>query len=71
MVSSGIRVGAWDYLHWGNIRPVQQNGKIVAARMVVYAGEEEDSYLAFITPSAYRGCEMDEVQRGIRGNNNR
>jgi integrase len=54
MVSSGIRVGAWDYLHWGNIRPIQQNGKIVAARMVVYAGEEDDSYLAFMTPLAYR-----------------
>jgi hypothetical protein len=53
MVSSGIRVGAWDYLHWGNIRPIEQDGKMVAARMLVYA-DEEDSYIAFITPSAYR-----------------
>ena len=29
MVSSGIRVGAWDYLRWGHLRPVEQNGKIV------------------------------------------
>jgi integrase len=53
MVSSGIRVGAWDYLHWGNIRPIEQDGKIVGARMLVYA-DEEDSYITFITPSAYR-----------------
>jgi integrase len=53
MVSSGIRVGAWDYLRWGNIRPVEQDGKIVAARMVVYDGED-DAYITFITQSAYR-----------------
>jgi len=50
MVSSGIRVGAWDYLRWGNIRPVEQDGKIMAARIIVYAGED-DSYVTFITPS--------------------
>jgi integrase len=53
MVSSGIRVGAWDYLHWGNIQPIEQEGKIVAARMIVYA-DEDDSYITYITPSAYR-----------------
>jgi hypothetical protein len=41
MVSSAIRVGASDYLHWGNIRPIEQGGKIVAARMLVYAAEED------------------------------
>jgi hypothetical protein len=40
MVSSGIRVGAWDYLHWGNIQPVQQEGKVVAARMIEGEAEE-------------------------------
>jgi hypothetical protein len=53
MVSSDIRVGAWDYLHWGNIQPIEQEGKIVATRMIVYAGED-DSYITYITPSAYR-----------------
>jgi integrase len=53
MISSGIRVGAWDYLRWGNIRPIEQDGKIVAARMVVYDGED-DAYITFITQSAYR-----------------
>jgi integrase len=53
MISSGIRVGAWDYLKWGNIRPIQEYGKIIAARIVVYDGED-DSYTTYITPSAYR-----------------
>jgi integrase len=53
MISSGIRVGAWDYLRWGNIRPIQEGSKIGAARIVVYDGED-DAYVTFITPSAYR-----------------
>jgi hypothetical protein len=54
MVSSGIRVGAWDYLRWRDIQPIEQSEEIVAARMVVYAGEESDSYVTFITPTASR-----------------
>ena len=53
MISSGIRVGAWDYLTWGNIRPIQEDGTIIAARIMVYDGED-DAYVTFITPSAYR-----------------
>jgi len=52
MASSGIRLGAWDYLKWGHIKPVERNGKIVAARVIVYAGED-DEYITFITPEAY------------------
>jgi integrase len=32
MASSGIRVGAWDYLHWSHIRPIQKNGEIIAEK---------------------------------------
>lgn len=35
MFSSGIRLGAWDYLRWGNIEPIAQEGKILIAKMVV------------------------------------
>lgn len=55
MSSSGIRVGAWDYLRWGHIEPIfrDDGGKvIVAAKMHVYAGEAEE-YNTFITPEAY------------------
>lgn len=52
MLSSGIRLGAWDYLHWGDIIPIDKNGKIVAAKLIVYRGEPEE-YFTFITPEAY------------------
>jgi integrase len=53
MASSGIRLGAWDYLQWGNIRPIDKDGGSVAAKMIVYAGEEEE-YFSFISPEAWR-----------------
>ena len=53
MISSGIRLGAWDYLRWGNITPIQKDGMdIVAAKMIVYAGEDEE-YFTFISSEAY------------------
>jgi integrase len=55
MVSSGIRLGAWDYLRWGHVRPVfdKENGMdVVAAKLVVYAGEDEE-YFTFISKEAY------------------
>jgi hypothetical protein len=55
MCSSGIRLGAWEYLRWKHIKPIEeeQDGeKIVAAKMIVYAGEPEE-YYTFITPEAY------------------
>ncbi len=32
MASSGIRLGAWDYLKGGHIRPLEKEGEIVAAK---------------------------------------
>ncbi len=52
MSSSGIRLGAWDYLRWGHIEPIKRNGKIIAAKIAVYAGDDEE-YISFITPDAY------------------
>lgn len=55
MVSSGIRLGAWDYLNWGHVTPMHSdsNGELVAAKIMVYSGEEEQ-YFTFISPEAYR-----------------
>jgi integrase len=51
MASSGIRIGSWDYLRWGHIRPLSKDGEIIAAKMIVYAGED-DEYFTFISPEA-------------------
>ena len=51
MASSGIRLGAWDYLKWKHIIPVQREGKIVSAKIIVYQGDPEQ-YFSFITPDA-------------------
>jgi site-specific recombinase XerC len=52
MASSGIRLGAWDYLLWEHITPISRDGKLVAAKILVYAGEQEQ-YVSFVTPEAF------------------
>ena len=59
MSSSGIRLGAWDYLRWGHIIPVRRENVIVAAKIRVYA-EDDEEYFSFITPEAY-----NELQKWI------
>ncbi len=50
MESGGWRLGAWNYMKWGHIIPVTEDG---VAKVRVYAGEEEE-YFTFITPEAYK-----------------
>lgn len=52
MSSSGIRIGAWDYLKWKHVIPIKDGEKTVAAKIIVYAGEP-DEYFTFVTPEAY------------------
>jgi hypothetical protein len=53
MVSSGIRVGAWDYLVWKHVTPITNaDGEIIAAKILVYAGDSEE-YYSLITKEAY------------------
>ena len=52
MVSSGIRLGAWTYLKWKHIIPIEVNNVLIAAKVIVYAGEP-DQYFTFCTPEAY------------------
>jgi integrase len=50
MVSSGIRLGAWNYLKWKHITPIRRDREIVAAKLVVYANEPKE-YLTFMARS--------------------
>lgn len=59
MVSSGIRLGAWDYLLWEHITPLYKDGKLVAAKIIVY-GADQEQYMSFLTPEAF-----SELQRWI------
>jgi hypothetical protein len=53
MCSSGIRLGAWDYLKYKHIIPILNNkNEIIAAKIRVYADEEEE-YISFISLEAY------------------
>ena len=53
MISSGIRLRAWNYLKWKHVTPIKnEEGKIVAAKIVVYQGDPEQ-YFSFITPEAF------------------
>ncbi len=54
MASSGIRLGAWDYLRWSHVTPItDDNDEVIAAKIRVYAGDIEENY-SFITPEAYK-----------------
>jgi hypothetical protein len=53
MVSSGIRLGAWDLLRWKHIEPILEDEEIRAAKLRVYVGDMEE-YYSFITPEAYK-----------------
>jgi integrase len=34
MASSGIRLGAWEYLRWKDIQPIERQGKVIAAKLL-------------------------------------
>lgn len=52
MSSSGIRLGSWNYLQFKHIKPIEKGGKIIAGKIIFYAGED-DEYFSFITPEAH------------------
>jgi len=52
IASGGFRVGACDYLRWGHVIPIERNSKVVAAKLSIYSGEDEE-YFTFISFEAY------------------
>ena len=57
MATSGIRVGAWNFLKKKHVIPVVREGKIICAILIVYDGEPEE-YPTLITKEAF-----DELQK--------
>ncbi|MFZ0326973.1 MAG: hypothetical protein WAL66_06675, partial [Nitrososphaeraceae archaeon] len=56
-VSTGIRVGAWDYMKWKHVKPLKdEKGIVLAAKLIVYPDEPEQ-YFTFMTPEAYSAVE--------------
>lgn len=53
MLSSGIRVGSWDYLQWKHVNPIEIQAEIVAAKLTVFDTKNDEWYFTFITPEAY------------------
>ena len=71
MLSSGIRVGAWDELKWKNVIPIkdEKGGEnIIAAKLLVYPGDEEE-YYTFITPEAWNYLKQWRDFRASHGEN--
>ena len=66
MASSGIRVGAWNYLTLGDIKPVERDGRVVACRMRVYAGAPEE-YITFMTAEAHESLQRYLRYRELHG----
>ncbi len=52
MASSGIRLGAWDYMKFKHVVPLERDGRIVAGKLTNYSNED-DEYFTFITSEAY------------------
>ena len=65
--SSGIRVGAFDGMTWGNLSPIYQKNSdgdknLVACKLTVYKREREE-YATFITPECYHSLEQYKISR--------
>jgi integrase len=53
IISSGIRIGACNYLRWKHVLPLTNDiDELTPANLLVYAGDQEE-YYTFITPKAY------------------
>jgi hypothetical protein len=67
-ISTGVRVGAWDYMQWKHIAPIMdETGIIIAAKLVVYPKEPEE-YFTFMTPEAYTAIKEWQFSQSNCGN---
>lgn len=66
MLSSGIRVGAWNWLRWKNVIPIEKEGSTVAAKLIVYY-QEPEQYSTYISPEAYSSLKNYMEFRELHG----
>lgn len=52
MCSSGMRLEGWENLRWGHITAIEREGRVVAAKIIIYPGDPEE-YFSFISAEAY------------------
>jgi hypothetical protein len=45
----GTRVGAFEYLNVGHVKPIEKNGKLLCGGVLAYAGEGDDEYETLIS----------------------
>jgi len=71
--SSGIRVGAFDGMTWGDLTPIHQKNNdddgektVRAAKLTVYKAEREE-YVTFVTPECYHLLEQYKTSRELIG----
>ncbi len=57
MAYSGIRLGSWEYLGFGLIKPIIDNSKVVDANIIAYPVYTKE-YFTFITSEAHK--ELDK-----------
>lgn len=66
-VSSGVRVGAFEDLCWGDLKPISKDGspdEIIAARITIYRGSDEE-YVTFVSPECYEALlKYREMRKG-------
>jgi integrase len=68
MISSGIRVGSWDYLKWKHIIPIKKNNTLVAAKLIARNTKINNrEYYTFITPEAYNALRDYRDFRQLHG----
>ena len=70
MVSSGIRIGAFDYLKWKHIVVNKsESGEVLVAKIVVYAGDSEEYVFIHNPRSIWNIKGLDGFQGFIWGKN--
>jgi integrase len=68
MISTGIRVGSLDYLKWKHVIPVERNGFIMAAKLIIRNTKINNRiYFSFLTPEAYHSLKEWMDYRKIHG----